>query len=600
MKALKVLSLILICATTFRIATAQTMPKENTKAAHQARRDGVITVRVVNDTGQSIAGAPIIVEKVGDKGMGGLQIGITDDEGEFKTCGLDPGSYTISTIVPGYVVALTDSERNHHHPGENVTINLVKGGVITGRVTDAYGEPMVGVGAKAVKVRDLEGGQKYAGDRVDWNTRLTDDRGVYRLYGLAPGVYVVGASRDQSALYGGFYSGREVMTWHPSSPRATAKEIVVRSGEQVTGADIRHREERGHTISGIIISEIASGGADIMLVSVAGRQLIGMTSVYVTKGFEMFGVPDGEYEMIASRTIGLESYYASSTPRRVVVKGADVSGVELKMALPASISGLVKIEASSLGGVRNSPCEDGAQTKDRSSIEEVLLSAAPDNELVSSRQSIESIAFQSRYFFDPLHHFFDAMNAAPDEKGNFTLRELAAGRFRIKADLPDDGWYIRAITQPASGAAEKPGDASRNGIAIKAGEELSGVEVVIAEGAASLNGRVVPAKGESKLPSRLRVHLIPAEVSAADDVLRYAETMVSAGGGFEFRHVAPGKYLLHTRLAAETEVNNDQARPLAWDAVERAKLRREAAAAKNEIELKVCERVKDHLLRWQP
>jgi hypothetical protein len=102
------------------------------------------------------------------------------------------------------------------------------------------------------------------------------------------------------------------------------------------------------------------------------------------------------------------------------------------------------------------------------------------------------------------------------------------------------------------------------------------------------------------LPSRLRVHLIPAEVSAADDVLRYAETMVHAGGGFEFKHVAPGKYLLHIRRAAETEVNNDQARPLAWNAVERAKLRREAAAAKNEIELKACERVIDHLLRWQP
>src|SRR6266511_258239 len=209
MKALKVLSLIIICATTFRIATAQTMAKENTKAANQARRDGVITVRVVNDTGQPIAGAPILVEKVGDKGMSGLRIGNADDEGAFKATGLGPGSYTISTIVPGYVVAMTDSERNHHHPGENVTINLVKGGVITGRVTDAYGEPMVGVGVKAVKVRDLEGGRKYPGDGADWNTRLTDDRGVYRLYGLAPGVYVVGASSDQSGLYSGFYHGRE-------------------------------------------------------------------------------------------------------------------------------------------------------------------------------------------------------------------------------------------------------------------------------------------------------------------------------------------------------------------------------------------------------
>jgi hypothetical protein len=102
------------------------------------------------------------------------------------------------------------------------------------------------------------------------------------------------------------------------------------------------------------------------------------------------------------------------------------------------------------------------------------------------------------------------------------------------------------------------------------------------------------------LPSRLRAHLIPSEVSAADDVLRYAEAPVRADGSFEFNHVAPGKYLLHTRQATEKEANDDQARPLAWDANERAKLRREAAAAKNEIELKACERVKEHVLKWQP
>lgn len=120
--------------------------------------------------------------------------------------------------------------------------------------------------------------------------------------------------------------------------------------------------------------------------------------------------------------------------------------------------------------------------------------------------------------------------------------------------------------------------------------------MVITEGAASLNGRVVPANEGSALPSRLRVHLIPAEVSAADDVLRYAETMVRGDGAFEFKHIAPGKYLLHTRQAPEKEANDDQDRPLAWDAAERMKLRREAEAAKNEIELKVCGRVKDHKL----
>lgn len=589
MRVVKALSLILLCAAPVRVAIAQAGAKENAEAAPQARRDGVITGRVVNDAGRPVAGAPILVIKAGVKITSGIQTSTADDEGNFKATGLDPGSYTISTTAPGYVVARADSERDYHRPGESVTINLVKGGVITGRVTDPYGEPMVGVRAQAFKVRELEGGQKYSPDLRGNNGRLTDDRGVYRLYGLEPGVYVVGVSNDQSGLYGGGNPGREAMTWHPSSPRAAAAEVIVRSGEEIAGVDIRHREDRGHTISGTVVGGAAPDstgeGVTVMLTSGADRQLIGTTWTSGTKGFAMFGAPDGEYEIVAFQVSPMQTDFASSTPRRVVVKGADVSGIELRIAPPASISGRVKIEASR---AEKSPCEDGAQA--RATVEEVVLSAAPEDE---SRPSIQSV--------EPYFRYLDgAMGGAPDEKGEFTLSGLAAGRFRIKSDLPDDGWYVRAITQPAPGAAKKPVDASRNGVVVKAGEKLSGVEVAIAEGAASLNGRVVPAKGASKLPSRLRVHLIPAEVSAADDILRYDETAVGADGGFGFKHIAPGKYLLHTRQASEKEANNDRSRPAAWDAVERAKLRREATAAKNEIELKVCERVKEHVLRRQP
>jgi Carboxypeptidase regulatory-like domain len=591
MKIMNALTLILFCAAPAQVAVAQTGAKENAEAASQMRRDGMITGRVANDAGRPIAGAQILVIKAGVKISSGMQASVTDDEGKFKATGLDPGSYMISANVPGYVVAPTDSERDYHRPGENVSINLIKGGVITGRVTDSYGEPIVGARVEALKIRELEAGPKFPVAIRETNRKLTDDRGVYRLYGLEPGVYVVCASNDQWGLSGGFYDGRDAITWHPSSPRATAVEITVRSGDEITGADIRHREERGYTISGTINGDAAPGSMSenltIMLTSGADSRLVGMTSRFSVKSFVMSGVSDGEYELTAFLPNPRETDFAISAPRRVVVKGADVSGVALKIAPPTSISGKVKIESSSVG---KNPCEEGAEAKARATIGDVLLIAAPEDE---SRPSIEAIAPYFRYLRG-------VMGGAPDEKGAFTLSGLAAGRFRIKADLPGDGWYIRAITQPASGSAKKPIDASRNGIALKSGEKLSGVEVIIAEGAASLNGRVVPANEGSKLPSRIRAHLIPAEFSAADDVMRYAETMVRGDGSFEFKHIAPGKYLLHMRQSTEKEMNDDQARPIAWDTVERAKLCREAAAAKNEIELTTCQRVKDHIWKWQP
>src|SRR5262245_16323144 len=231
MRAVSALSLILIWATTVQVAIAQPGAKGSAESASQSRRDGVIAGRVVNEAGRPVAGAQILVIKAGVKVESGRQYSTTDDEGNFNATGLGPGSYMISANVPGYVVARIESERDHHRPGENVTIILIRGGVITGRVTDPYGEPMAGVRVEALKVRELEDGQKYSGSfwGTQNNGRLTDDRGVYRLYGLEPGVYVVGASSDRVGLYRGLYAGREAITWHPSSPRATAAEITVRS-----------------------------------------------------------------------------------------------------------------------------------------------------------------------------------------------------------------------------------------------------------------------------------------------------------------------------------------------------------------------------------
>src|SRR5262245_65082972 len=178
MRAMKALLLILLCAAPVRVAIAQAGARENAEAAPQGRRDGVITGRVVNDTGRPVAGAPILVIRAGVKITSGIQTSTADDEGNFKATGLGPGSYTISTNIPGYVVARADSERDYHRPGENITINLIKGGVITGRVTDPYGEPMVGVRAQAFKVRELEGGQKYSAELIETVGRWTDGRGI--------------------------------------------------------------------------------------------------------------------------------------------------------------------------------------------------------------------------------------------------------------------------------------------------------------------------------------------------------------------------------------------------------------------------------------
>jgi hypothetical protein len=471
--------------------------------------------------------------------------------------------------------------------------------VITGRVTDETGEPLVGVRVVPQRLRDLEGKEASSRfntfDGLGW---MTDDRGIYRVYGLPPGVYLVSVGAGN--WYGESQINRDAPTYYPSATRDTAAEVSLRGGEEVSGIDIRHRGERGHVVSGVISGDIESSPpysqVSVTLRGIEPGLFKTSDTTSNSRGFAMYGVPDGEYELAALRWVDGEETF-SAAPRRISVKGADVSGVELKLAKHGSISGRVVIESSKRCPGRVAEVEGRIVNQVQEAtgrqpvVEEIILKAERDEPDQSARRSRSGESEFGRV-------------QAPSEKGEFALKNLEAGRYRIVANLPDDGWFVRAFTQPGAGSAKPAAGATKNsidaspgGVTIKPGEKLSGVEVIVAEGAASLDGRVVPAKEGTKLPARLRAHLIPAETAAANDALRYAEAIVRDDGSFEFKHIAPGKYLLHARQVAEREAGDDRIRPAAWDASERSKLRREAEAAKNEIELQPCQRVKDHVLR---
>jgi hypothetical protein len=93
------------------------------------------------------------------------------------------------------------------------------------------------------------------------------------------------------------------------------------------------------------------------------------------------------------------------------------------------------------------------------------------------------------------------------------------------------------------------------------------------------------------------VHLIPAEKEAADDVLRYAQATANGDGGFQFKHLAPGRYYLLAKPVKNDETGAAAARLQAWDNSQRAALRKEAEAANVSVELQPCQRIKDYKLK---
>ena len=60
--------------------------------------------------------------------------------------------------------------------------------------------------------------------------------------------------------------------------------------------------------------------------------------------FAFYGVPDGEYDLTAERLESDRSDRLGSEPRRVTVRGADVTGVELRLSPRAAIQGKVVLD----------------------------------------------------------------------------------------------------------------------------------------------------------------------------------------------------------------------------------------------------------------
>jgi hypothetical protein len=509
----------------------------------------------------------------------------TDEDGNFKFTELAPRVYSVgASPAKGYVqrpVPLAErQDGGFHRVGANVTITMIKGGVITGRVTNATGEPLIGVQINAAMVRDTEGNTVRGGGG---RSRLTDDRGVYRLYGLPPGTYVV---YTRSSFSGPSPYDLDAPTYHPSSTRETATEVTVSSGAEVSGVDIRYRGDQGNVVSGVVTggpeSSLPYSGISVSLTSVAASAYLGVSNVVRrddgTSGFSIHGVTDGEYEIIARRSISNEEFLVS-TPRRIVIKGADVGGIELKLLPLGSITGKFAVESA----------PNACESKRKWLLEETLLA------LRSEAKPAGSIS-------PPKPSVVNGLN----DKGEFTVYNLEANRYFLEPRLPNENWYVKSITASVSPPANArdsaarnstPADVARSGVALKAGEKISGVTVTIADGAASVSGKVSPAKEGSRLPARLRVHLVPAEAAATNDVLRYAEALARSDGSFSLRNISPGKYWLVARAASDDEPSDGTPQPVAWDSIERAKLRKEAEAMKVEIVLKPCQRVTDQIVK---
>ena len=547
-------------------ASAQTRQGANATVDSKA---GVITGRVVNESGQPHVNAEVLVRPTTPERLPLTQT-TTDRDGVFKVSGLESGSYSVSAAVPAHIPKYGDTGPATYKAGDSVTLVLIKGGVVTGTVINARGDPVVAIGVRVRMVRD-DNDRNY-GNTGRYYESMTDDRGVYRAYGLPAGTYVVsadGSVEDRSfrrARVNAF--AKDLPTYAPSSNREGADEISVRIGDEISNVNIRYRGERGSTISGALKGLPEDNrGFSLALTSILENGLRWNNQFQTAGGeFAFDGIPDGDYHLVAM------AYWNDRTRRLsesilLNVRSADIEGIELMVSPLASINGRVVLE-----GLKTPPpeCVDKRQPQFSE------MSATAWHRVTEGARKRPQFVWRA------------GGPVTPNAQGNFTISEVAASEYYFALRFSAQEWYLRSIAFAPATANGKPIDATRTWTTVKPGDQLSGLTFTLAQGAALIRGEISLAEGQT-LPEKLVAFLVPAESERAEEVLRYFAAPVNSEGRFWLNNVAPGRYWMLAQPATD-DTRYEVSKVRLPDGTEtRSSLRQLAEKAKMEIEVKPCQ-----------
>jgi protocatechuate 3,4-dioxygenase beta subunit len=443
----------------------------------------------------------------------------TNPDGTYQIADLPPGKYTVVVGKAAFVLAETFARPEREivlTPGETVKgvdFSLVRGGVITGRVTQSDGRALVGGFVNVRRVLERSPTNVEAGAAVgtfggfpDSGRIFTDDRGIYRAFGLAPGQYKVGVTKVSgsglAALNDMVRPGTQ--TFYPGvTDDAHATPVDVKSGSETTGVDIRlGQPDRTFSASGRVIDSTTGRPVPGIMVIAAPDAgpvtgLGGMSQPSNSRGeFKLDKLTPGHYR--ATPFSGFETAperYAE--PAEFEIKTDDVTGLVLKLKPGGSISGIVTVDENS----------------DSVRPPSIMLMASGAGE--GSRTAA-----------------VDYARATVAADGSFKLSGLAPGRIRII------GMDMQSLRTISIARIERDGLPQPEGIEIGAGEHVAGIRVVVMSAGGTLRGQV---RIEGKLPDDADLVVTLSREDGGNSEPRTAD-VEEGRPEFEFDDLAPGRY----------------------------------------------------------
>ena len=515
-----------------------------------------ITGRVVTaDTGRPVKRAQVMISGTGRGGRGAT----TDDQGVYSITSLAAGSYTVSASKNGFVDAIY-GQRRPLQPGTpiqlldnqqatSVDLRLIRGGVITGRVLDEDGEPLMRAVVSVQRYQYLQGNRQLTPAGAD----QTDDRGVYRVFGLPAGDYyvsvsvsglgqIIGRGLQQLAMgagafgpgggrggRGGFGALNEVEasgyapTYYPGVVAASdAGKIAVGPGQEVGGIDFQIQLVPFATVGGLVGGAANNGGITVTLAPqdtnargpLGGTIMNGRTAQ--DGSFSIRNVPPGRYLAIARSGGRQDDQRIGVQP--VVVNGQNIGGLTISLQPEITVSGNIIVDSAGTPA----PTDYSAFRVDAPEVNPLPAGGGPGGRGGGP--------------------FGTSGRAATN--GSFSVPNLVPGRHyvRITGQGLTQGlttgtqWNLKAVL--AGGA-----DVTDSGVDLKPGENVDNLTIVLTDRLTSITGTVRDATS-TPVPA-LTVIAFAADQQYWTPQSRWIQAgRTDQNGTYHLRGLPPGDYLL--------------------------------------------------------
>jgi hypothetical protein len=443
-----------------------------------------------------------------------------------------PGSYYATVSAPGFVVVVDGKPFPQTRPwilspgeeGDALNFEIQPGGSITGKVTSADGKPLIETMMTLLPERPANM-QPFPSLEETWSSVRTDDRGIYRFYGVPSGVYRVAAGAKLAAWASMRGRPALVRVFYPDVlDEAKAKTIVIKGGEEVTGIDIRMLPpESVFSVKGKVVDETT--GQPISNVSLGLRIYSGETTIggrndsdysNADGEFEINDVPPGRYSLYAPANNmtggpkGVANSFGDSAIFDVVDQ--DVSGIVVKTERTAAISGWVTLEGSN-------------NQSQASSLQNLTF-------IVTTEPVAHKGRFGTQWFV-----------LAPD--GTFAIGGVFPGKLNFQV-----------LGSPKLKVLRVEHNDSFEPVELRPGDKIGGLKVVLGEASAIVRGSIKLTDGP--LPDKVK-----GSVGLYTEKRMVGYALLDEHGRFAIENVPAGSYRLIVNVAipgmSPVSTHNEQA-----------------------------------------